>query len=124
MQDIPQFKKIRQWLFHTGYIQYIVDNKVWTADSIISPVQLSHFRAARPCYVNLIRDFDSRDVEDDKDDEFLDYIEQCHGMFIFLQSKISNVQHRKMEEFIYSVLYSLQNEPGISTRNILIGLAI
>jgi len=80
LQDIPRFKKIRQWLFHTGYIQYIVNGEIWSHDNT-NPIQLTHFRASRPCYVNLVKTFDAQDVEDDKD-EFLDYIENCDGRFL------------------------------------------
>ena len=76
-QDIQRFKKIRQWLFNLGYIQYIVNGEIWTHDNC-NPIQLTHFRASRPCYVNLVKPFDAQDVEDDKD-EFLDYIENCDG---------------------------------------------
>lgn len=86
LKDIPQFKRIRQWLFQCGYIQYIIDDQIWSADNT-NPVQLSHFRAKRPCHVSLIKRFDARDIEDDKEDEFLDYIENCSGKFVFIQRK-------------------------------------
>ena len=38
-----------------------------------------HFRASRVCYVNLVNHFEYGDVDDDKDDDFLDYIENCDG---------------------------------------------
>lgn len=73
--EIPMFKKIRQWLFQTGHIQYIVNGEVWNSNNA-NPIQLSHFRAGRPCYVNLLKKFDVTDVEEEND-EFIDYIENC-----------------------------------------------
>lgn len=58
-----------------------MDDQIWTADNT-NPVQLTHYRAKRPCHVSLIKQFDARDVEDDKEDEFLDYIENCSGMYV------------------------------------------
>ena len=72
---------MRQWLFQTGYIQYIIDGQIWTADNT-SALQIAHFRASRPCYVNLLRKFTVSDWEEDKDDEFMDYIENCDGKII------------------------------------------
>ena len=73
------FKKIRQWLFQTRHIQYIVNGEIWNSENT-NTLQLSHFRAGRPCYVNLLKKFDMTDVDEDTD-EFIDYIENCDGKF-------------------------------------------
>ncbi|XP_047122572.1 general transcription factor 3C polypeptide 1 isoform X1 [Hydra vulgaris] len=75
-RDIHAFKKVRQWLFHQGYINYIVNGKVWKAQNLHQD-ESAHFRASKPCYVNLVNHFEYGDVDDDKDDDFLDYIDNC-----------------------------------------------
>ena len=48
------FKKIRQWLFQTGHIQYIVNGEIWNNNNT-NPIQLSHFRAGEISSCTVIR---------------------------------------------------------------------
>ena len=70
-----------------------MNGEIWTHDNC-NPIQLTHFRASRPCYVNLVKPFDAQDVEDDKD-EFLDYIENCDG-------KALQIPKKKMSNYLSS----------------------
>eukprot|EP00111_Clytia_hemisphaerica_P023811 TCONS_00070164-protein len=109
VQDVTRFKKIRQWLFNLGYIQYIVNGEIWSHDNT-NPIQLTHFRASRPCYVNLVKPFDAQDVDDDKD-EFLDYIENCDDIEPQL------VMEETLHSQAYQILLAVR-EKGITMKKL------
>lgn len=74
--DTRQFKKMRQWLFQNGYINYVVNGELWNSETGDTS-QLAHIRSSRPCYVCLIKKFQHTEGDDDKDDDLMDYIENC-----------------------------------------------